>query len=146
MEGNSCKELKEKQKTMAFYGLLGVDSNASQAEIRRAYRRLALRYHPDKQQNNMEMFQRIHRAYQVLNDPAQRLQYDEKLRQMLATSHLFFSLKNPQIIFVYQEGKENLQMMEQMVTCRQAFLRKLKFVQKTPQIEFMKWITNTLKW
>ena len=61
-----------------YYEILDVDKKASQREIKSAYRRLALRYHPDK--NNLleaeEMFKEIAEAYSVLSDPIKRKQYD----------------------------------------------------------------------
>ncbi len=62
-----------------YYSLLGVDRNATQEEIKRAYRKLALQYHPDRNPNNKdaeEMFKRISEAYQVLSDPEKREMYD----------------------------------------------------------------------
>jgi len=54
-------------------------------EIKRAYRRLALRYHPDvcppsRRAESTELFLELRRAYETLSDPAQRLRYDAELR------------------------------------------------------------------
>lgn len=59
-----------------YYAELGVDKGASQDEIKRAYRRLASKYHPDKDQGNAEKFKEISEAYQVLSDENKRAQYD----------------------------------------------------------------------
>jgi molecular chaperone DnaJ len=64
---------------MNFYILLGVDPDASPADIKRAYRRLARRYHPGINPGDRtaeEMFQRISEAYETLIDPGRRRQYD----------------------------------------------------------------------
>ena len=58
-----------------YYKILGVDKNASQDEIRKAFHKLAHQYHPDKG-GDAEKFKEINEAYQVLSDPAKRAQYD----------------------------------------------------------------------
>jgi curved DNA-binding protein len=62
-----------------YYKILGVERNASEEEIRKAYRKLALQYHPDRNPGNKEAeerFKEINEAYQVLIDPQKRAHYD----------------------------------------------------------------------
>jgi curved DNA-binding protein len=62
-----------------YYKILGVDKKASQEEIKKAYRKLAVKYHPDKNQGNKaaeEKFKEISEAHEVLGDPEKRKQYD----------------------------------------------------------------------
>src|SRR5450759_2669296 len=61
-----------------YYQIIEVNKKASQEAIKSAYRRLAMLYHPDKNQlpEAEEMFKKIAEAYSVLSDPSQRKQYD----------------------------------------------------------------------
>jgi curved DNA-binding protein len=62
-----------------YYKILGVARTASQDEIKRAYRRLARKYHPDvsKEANAEERFKEVQEAYEVLKDPEKRAAYDQ---------------------------------------------------------------------
>ncbi|GAB4505562.1 MAG: DnaJ C-terminal domain-containing protein [Anaerolineales bacterium] len=62
-----------------YYQILGVERNASAEDIRKAYRKLAMKYHPDRNPGDKqaeERFKEINEAYQVLNDPQKRAHYD----------------------------------------------------------------------
>ncbi len=64
---------------MDYYELLGVKKDASPADIKKAYRKLALKYHPDKNRGDKEAegkFKEINEAYAVLSDAEKRKQYD----------------------------------------------------------------------
>lgn len=66
--------------TADYYSLLGVALNAGQAELRRAWRRLALQWHPDRAgADATTTFQKIQGAYAVLSDPLSRAAYDRRL-------------------------------------------------------------------
>ncbi|MEZ0397296.1 MAG: DnaJ C-terminal domain-containing protein [Anaerolineales bacterium] len=63
-----------------YYKILGVDRKASTDEIKSAYRKLAMQYHPDRNPGNKaaeERFKEINEAYQVLSDPQKRARYDQ---------------------------------------------------------------------
>ncbi|RPH52796.1 MAG: J domain-containing protein [Desulfobacteraceae bacterium] len=66
--------------TADYYKLLGVSKNASEDEIKKAYRKLAMKYHPDHAKDDKsaeEKFKKISEAYAVLSDKEKRKQYDE---------------------------------------------------------------------
>lgn len=60
-----------------FYHILGVNKSASTEEIKRAYRKLAHQYHPDKNKGEEQKFKEVNEAYQVLSDAEKRRQYDQ---------------------------------------------------------------------
>ena len=62
-----------------YYEILGVDKSASAADIKKAYRRLAMKYHPDRNNGDKEAeakFKEIGEAYEVLGDEQKRAAYD----------------------------------------------------------------------
>lgn len=65
-----------------YYEDLGVDPTASAEEIKKAYRKLSLKYHPDKPNGDQEKFKKINEAYQVLSDGNKRQQYDRPQPQV----------------------------------------------------------------
>ena len=60
-----------------YYTTLGVERNATQEDIKKAYRRLAHQYHPDKEGGDEEKFKQVNSAYQVLGNDKRRSQYDQ---------------------------------------------------------------------
>src|SRR5690349_4631830 len=69
--------------TKDYYAVLGVPASATQDEIKKQYRKLAAKHHPDKNNNDpkaAERFKEISEAYTVVGDPEKRKQYDEMRR------------------------------------------------------------------
>ena len=67
-------------KKQDYYELLGVSRDASADEIKKAYRKLAMKYHPDQNRDNEEaeqVFKQLSEAYEVLSDPQKKQQYDQ---------------------------------------------------------------------
>lgn len=92
---------------MNFYDVLEIKNNASQGEIKKAYRKLAIKYHPDKcaDENSKEKFQEIQTAYEILYDQEKRKEYDgmsieQKMEAYDLIKQYFINIK-PQYSHIY---------------------------------------------
>ena len=64
---------------MNYYDILGIDKNATIKQIKKAYKKMSMKYHPDKNKHGTEMFKEINEAHQVLSDETKRRDYDLKM-------------------------------------------------------------------
>jgi DnaJ-class molecular chaperone len=74
------EDIPEVASSTILYDILGVEKSASQDQIKKAYRKLALMKHPDKCPDDplaAENFQKLSKAYKVLSDPKKRSRYDQ---------------------------------------------------------------------
>lgn len=85
-----------------YYKVLGVNKSASDEEIKKAYRKLAMKYHPDKNKGDKsseEKFKQLSEAYAVLSDKEKRHQYDQfganGFRQRYSEEDIFRGLISP---------------------------------------------------
>jgi molecular chaperone DnaJ len=69
-----------------YYEILGVSKDATQDEIKKAYRKLAIQYHPDKNPDGAEMFKKIAEAYEIVGDETKRRNYDSRSNNPFANA------------------------------------------------------------
>ncbi|MEW6374928.1 MAG: DnaJ domain-containing protein [Thermodesulfobacteriota bacterium] len=97
-----------------YYQILGLNRNASEDEIKRAYRKLALKYHPDHHPDDSEseeIFKEIGEAYAVLGDPEKRKEYDRfghsGFKRRYTTEDIFSDLNFEELFREFRFGFEN---------------------------------------
>ena len=82
-----------------YYDILEVKPNATENELKKAYRKLALKYHPDKNPDEGERFKLISQAYEVLSDPKKREVYDQYGEEGIKEGGGGGGMHNPMDIF-----------------------------------------------
>ena len=76
-----------------YYRVLGVDQNATDRQIKEAFRTLAFKYHPDRNKENpvaVENMKKVNEAYAVLSNPAKKREYDTQKTQFGSSAYTHF--------------------------------------------------------
>uniref|UniRef100_A0A1I7SCM0 DnaJ subfamily A member 1 n=1 Tax=Bursaphelenchus xylophilus TaxID=6326 RepID=A0A1I7SCM0_BURXY len=102
-------------KDTKYYDVLEVSPGASETELKKAYRKLALKYHPDKNPNEGERFKLISQAYEVLSDPKKREIYDKYGEEGIKEGGGGGGMHNPMDIFDMFFGGGSRQQRENKV-------------------------------
>jgi len=92
-----------------YYKILGVDKNASQDEIKKSFRELSKKHHPDVGGDESK-FKEINEAYSTLSDDKKRSEYDDPLEHMRSNTFDFFGSKFPFSFFTNKRHSENMTM------------------------------------
>ena len=132
-----------------YYYLLGVSRRASADDIKKAYRRLSLKFHPDQNEGDaffQQRFVELQEAYDVLSDADKRLLYDMELNmanvmQKNRPNNTNFGANDLQIQQKQkelQQQQEGLQKREQQITDRELLLQQQELKFRNEQINFMK--------
>lgn len=113
-----------------YYNILNISKTADEAQIKHAYRNLAMQYHPDKNPGNKaaeERFKKITEAYSILSDPQKRKDYDLSMSNSFGSySYNYNENSNPfeEDIFSFrwkEYGKNSEQRKSSKITRKEAF-------------------------
>lgn len=102
---------------MDYYQILGVSENFTRDELKSSYKKLALKYHPDRNPNDKKaenMFKKISEAYDVLKNPTKRTEYDKKRHKLNKNFNGNTSEKNSKNENI-NENRENTQKFDEFL-------------------------------
>jgi len=110
-----------------YYAILGVDPTASQQDIKKAYRRLALQHHPDRNPHDKlseDAFKEISEAYGVLSNPHKRSQYDkpsgvsQRYKKDRDSNEVYWSKSSNELINKIKETSITVRYVRSFPTCK----------------------------
>jgi curved DNA-binding protein CbpA len=99
------------------YEILGLEANATSEDIRKAYRKLSVKFHPDKNEGDAyfsAMFRQVNEAYTVLSDPQKRMEYDRLRRNPVYDQTKEAQLRQREIE-IYEREQEVIREREQIL-------------------------------
>ena len=102
---------------MDYYQILGVSENFTRYELKSSYKKLALKYHPDRNPNDKKaekMFKKISEAYDVLKNTTKRTEYDKKRHKLNKNFNENSSVKNSKNKNI-NENRENTQKFDEFL-------------------------------
>ncbi len=102
-----------------YYHILGIPVNANTTEVKKAYRQLMLKYHPDVTQNPLEIenFEKVVRAYKILSNPKERLEYNKSKGISSSYTNDIINVQKVKPVSQKTEDKDN----------RSSFIDKINF-------------------
>lgn len=133
----------------SLYDILGVSKNATSEEIKRAYRKLSIKFHPDKNEGDayfLEMFRQINEAYNVLLSAEKRRKYDFQLREQSNSKFHAERLKKLEEELAYknqlldQSKKSNYYHNDANSKQRSAPKKRYSFTIKINHVKYFLWI------
>ena len=128
-----------------YYEVLGIDKNADASAIKKAYRKLAKKYHPDLQNNSncQDKMRQINEAYEILSNDFKRREYDEKIKRQSVSIEEYNRIiqennrlkKDLKRVANQREMSQNQERLEEM-SIMQRYYEQIKKATKQPQMRY----------
>lgn len=127
-----------------YYDTLHVSRNASEKEIKKQYKILAKKYHPDINPDTLDIFKEIVEAYDVLSDSKKRKNYDKMIKQAEINKHNQLTLYEQTNSYVqsskssYDKSLENIKMLNELVC------NEIRKIEKETIVDRLNYIANSI--
>ena len=128
-----------------YYAILGVEKTANDDELKKAYRKLAKKYHPDLQNNSdcQDKMRQINEAYEILSNDFKRREYDEKIKRQSVSIEEYNRIiqennrlkKDLKRVVNQREMSQNQGRLEEM-SIMQRYYEQIKKATKQPQMRY----------